>query len=350
MNWSQRSTLLAGFFLFALPSSTNYQLHDMGLGSGGVGVGNSSSYSISGISGEVSGNELTSTAYDLGPGLTFARQSNVPGAPTFGNPDNYYNRLQFILENTSNPSDTLYVIAISSDDFATTSYIQSDGTVGATAVYQTYADWGGASGEFVTGLSSNTTYKIKVKAVQTKYTETEFSSTSTAATTNPSLSYDIDIASSDSESGPPYTIAVGQLSPGSVTTATNKIWVDLDTNSESGAFVYIYSSGTGLTSTNASYTLTSATANLASVDEGYGLRVESVTQSSGGPLAAVSPYNGASDNVGIVSTTSRNILTSSGNRISSGRSAILVKAKASGLTPASSDYTDTITLIASATF
>ncbi len=350
MNWSQRSTLLAGFFLFALPSSTNYQLHDMGLGSGGVGVGNSSSYSISGISGEVSGNELTGTAYDLGPGLTFARQSNVPGAPTFSNPDNYYNRLQFILENTSNPSDTLYVIAISSDDFATTSYIQSDGTVGATAVYQTYADWGGASGEFVTGLSSNTTYKIKVKAVQTKYTETEFSSTSTAATTNPSLSYDIDIASSDSESGPPYTIAVGQLSPGSVTTATNKIWVDLDTNSESGAFVYIYSSGTGLTSTNASYTLTSATANLASVDEGYGLRVESVTQSSGGPLAAVSPYNGASDNVGIVSTTSRNILTSSGNRISSGRSAILVKAKASGLTPASSDYTDTITLIASATF
>jgi len=341
---------LAGIFLFVLPSSINYQLHDMGFGSGGVGVGDSTTYSISGISGEVSGNQLTGTTYDLGPGLTFTRQSNVPNAPTFSNPDNYYNRLQFILDGTSNPSDTLYAIAISADNFATTSYIQTDGTIGSSVVYQSYADWGGASGEYVTGLLSNTTYKMKVKAVQTKYTETEYSSDSSAATTAPSLSYDIDIASSDSESGPPYTIAVGQLSPGSVTTATNKIWVDLDTNSESGAFVYIYSSGTGLHSTAASYTLTSATANLAAANEGYGIRVETVTQSSGGPLAAVSPYNGASDNVGILSTTSQNILTSSGSRISNGRSAILVKAKASGLTPAANDYSDTITLIASATF
>lgn len=350
MQWRHSSSILASFFLFALPSSINYQLHDMGFGSGGVGVGDSTTYSISGISGETSGNQLSSSTYDLGPGLTFTRQSNVPAAPTFSNPDNYYNRLQFILDGASNPTDTLYAIAISADNFASTSYIQTDGTIGATAAYQSYTDWGGASGEYVTGLLSNTTYKIKVKAVQTKYSETEFSSDASAATTNPSLSYDIDIASSDSETGPPYTIAVGQLTPGSVTTATNKIWVDLDTNSESGAFVYIYSSGMGLTSVNSSYTITSATANLASVDEGYGLRVESVTQSSGGPLAAVSPYNGASENVGILSTTSRNILTSSGARISSGRSAILIKAKASGLTPAASDYSDTITLIASATF
>lgn len=344
------SSLFAGMLLFALPASTNYQLHDMGFGSGGVGVGDSTTYSISGISGETSANSLSGTTYDLGPGLTFTRQSNVPNAPTFTNPDNYYNRLQFILDGSSNPTDTLYAIAISTDNFATTSFIQTDGTIGASPAYQVYADWGGASGEYVTGLASNTSYKIKVKAVQTKFTETGYSSTSTASTTNPSLSYDIDISSSDSETGPPYTVAFGQLSAGSVTTATNKIWVDLDTNSESGAFVYIYSSGTGLTSANASYTITSSTANLASAGEGYGIRVESVTQSSGGPLAAVSPYDGASDNVGIISSTSRNILTSSGSRISSGRSAILVKAKASGLTPAASDYSDTITLIASATF
>ena len=45
-----------------------------------------------------------------------------------------------------------------------------------------------------------------------------------------------------------------------------------------------------------------------------------------------------------------NILTSTSAPITAGRASILLKAKASTLTPTAGDYTDTITMIASATF
>lgn len=338
------------FFLFVLPASNTYELHDFGLGAGGVGVADSGTYSLSAIAGEVSGAQGIGSAYNLGPGLQFTRQSNVPAAPTFTNPSNYYNKLQYIIDTGGNPSDTLFAIAISTDDFVTTNYIQADGTIGASAVYQTYADWGGGSGEYVIGLTSSTTYKIKVKAVQTKYTETEYSVAASAATVAPSLSFDIDISATNSETGPPYAVAFGPLAVGSVTTATDKVWLDLSTNAVGGGFVYVYTQGTGLTSVEAVHTITSATANLAVATDGYGTRVDSVTQTSGGPLAAVSPYDGTLENVGILNTTSRNLLSSSSQPIVNGRASFLMKAKASTLTPSASDYTDVLTVVASATF
>lgn len=343
--------LLSSFLmLFALPASTNYEMHDVGFGAGGVGVSDSSTYSLSGQAGEVSGAKTLGTTYDLGPGLQFARQSNVPAAPTFTNPASHYNKLKYVIDTGGNPSDTLFAIAISTDDFVSTNYIQANGTISSSAVYQSYADWGGASGEFVIGLTPSTTYKIKVKAVQTKYTETEFGSTASSATVAPTISYDLDVASTDTESSSPYVVTFGQLAIGSVTTAVDKVWVDLDTNAEGGAFVYVYSAGSGLTSSETGYTLTSASANLASVNEGYGMRVNSVTQSSGGPLAAVSPYDGASENVGEISTTTRNVFTSSNAPIVGGRGSLQLKAKASTTTPSASDYADTLTVIASSSF
>ncbi len=338
------------FIFLALPASGSYEMHDFGFGAGGVGVSDSTSYSVTGIAGEVSGEKGVGTTYNAGNGLIFTQQANVPGAPTFSNTANYYNKLKFVLDTGSNPTDTLFAIAISTDDFATTNYIQADGTIDTTAVYQTYADWGGASGEFVVGLSPSTTYKVKVKAVHTKYTETEFSIASSATTDAPSLTYDIDVSSSDSETGPPYTVNFGTLSPGSVTTATEKIWIDITTNGEGGGFVYLYNSTGGLTSTNAGYTIPSATANLSSVSEGYGLQVATDTETSGGPLTAVTPYNGVSENVGVIDTTARTIFTTNSAPISGGRGSIFVKAKSSTVTPAAADYSDTITMIASSTF
>jgi len=302
------------------------------------------------ISGELSGEKSIGTLYNLGPGLQFTRQSNVPVAPTFSNPSDSYNMLAFVIDTGGNPSDTLFAIAISSDDFATTNFIQADDTIGATPVYQTYTDWGGVTGENVVGLSPTTTYKIKVKAVQTKYTETEYSLASSATTTGPTLSFDIDVAATDSETAAPYTLSFGSLSSGSVTTATDKVWVDLESNAAGGSFVYLYGAGTGLFSTSTNHTIASLTGNLAVQTEGYGIQASSVTQSSGGPLAAVSPYNGTSENVGIIDTTTRTILNSSTSPITAGRASFLLKAIASNLTPAASDYTETVTVVASATF
>ena len=337
------------FFLLALPASTNYEVHDFGFGGGGNSVSDSGSYSLTGITGEVSAGQLSGTTFDMGAGLQFTRQSNTPAAPTFTNPANHYNKLKFVLDTGNNPSDTLFAVAISTDDFVTTQYVQADNTIGTSPVYQTYTTWGGASGAFVIGLSSNTTYKIKVSAVQTKYTESAFSAPATVATVSPSLSYDIDICATDSESPAPYSINLGTLTVGGVKTATEKIWIDLDTNAESGAFVYLYANNAGLVSSSTSSTIASTTGDLNGTSEGYGLQISSVAQSSG-TLTSVSPYNGASEVVGIIDTSSRTLFNTNNAPITAGRGSVLVKAKAATTTKAAGDYSSIITMIASATF
>ncbi len=330
-------------------------MHDFAFGSGGVGDTDSTSYSINALTGETSavGVKLDGTTYSLGPGLQFIRQAAVPAAPTLANSSSYYNKLLLQVATGGNPTDTLYAVAISPDSWVTTYYVQNDNTVGAALGiedYQTYANWGSGTGEFIVGLQTNTTYAVKVKAMHGKHSESEYGSAATAATSQVSLSYDIDIASSDTETAPPYTIAFGNLTPGSVTTATNLIWLDLASNAEAGAFAYVRGTNNGLLSINRSYTIPTVSADLTSQSEGYGIRVNTTAQSSGGPLTAVAPFVGAGDNVGSLSTTSQTIINSASTPIVGGRASILVKSKISATTPAASDYTDTIVAVASATF
>jgi hypothetical protein len=341
--------ITTGVFL-AMPASTTYEIRDYGFGSGGSDVANSSTYSSIGLTGEVSSTQLGGTAYDLGPGLLYAQQTNTPAAPTLTNPSNYYNRLQIVLDTGSNPSDTTFAIAVSSDNFVTTNYLQADGTLGATAVYRTYTAWGGASGAAIIGLQPGTTYKAKVKAVQTKYTESGYSAEASASTSQSQLSFDIDISVTDSDTAAPYSVGLGTLAAGSVTTANEKVWLDLATNAEAGGFVYVYGSSAGLVSVAASHTITSATGDLSSVNEGFGLQVSTNVQTSGGPLAATSPYNGAGQTVGLVDTNSRELVNTSSAPIVGGRTSVAVKAKAASTTPTSSDYSTTMTLVASGTF
>lgn len=340
---------IISFILLALPASTTYEIHDFGFGSGGSSIIDSGNYSLNGITGEVSGSKNIGSTYNLGPGLEFTQQSNVSSAPTFTNAGNWYNKLNFIIDTGNNPSDTLFAIAISTDDFVTTNYIQADDTIGTSPVYQTYTNWGGASGENVIGLDPSTTYKIKTKAVQTKYTETEFSAAASATTDASTLSFDIDTSSSDTETAAPYSVDLGQLTVGSTTTATNRIWLDLDTNAESGGSIFIYDLNNGLTSALTGYTIAGYTGTLTSLTEGYGLRVSSFAASSG-TMQVVSPFTSSILSIAAPSTTIQTILNSAGAPVSGGRVSIQVKAKPSGLAPAASDYTDTLTIVASGTF
>lgn len=337
------------FLVLALPASTNYEMHDFGFGSGGTDISESSNYGLTGITGEVAGQNLSGSTYDMGPGLQFVRQSHTPAAPTLTNAGTDYNKLNFVVNTGNNPSDTLFAIAISSDGFTTTNYVQTDNTVGSTPAYQTYAAWGGATGESIVGLAYNTTYAIKVRAVQTKYTESAFSLPASAATTTPSLAYDIDVSASDSETAAPYQISFGPLNIGSVTTATEKIWIDLDTNAASGAFVYVTANSNGLTSVSTGNTILSSSSDLSSSSEGFGLQVATTAQSSGS-LAAAAPYSSNNQVVGVLDTTSRTIFTTNNQPLVNGRASVLVKAKASASTPAAADYAAIITMIASATF
>ncbi|MFZ1627161.1 MAG: hypothetical protein WAT81_05160 [Candidatus Moraniibacteriota bacterium] len=343
---------LGASLLFAFPASTNFQLKDFGYGGGGVANGTSSNYAIEGIAGEQNATQLDGTTYDLGPGLQFTNQANVPPAPTFTNPSNYYNKLALTLVTGGNPTDTLFAIAISADNFVTTNYIQSDNTVGAALGledYQTYAAWGGGSGFMVIGLASSTTYKVKVKSWQGKFTETGYGPEASAATVGSRLTFDIDVSASDTDTSPPYTTNIGSLIAGTVTSSPEKIWVDFDTNGESGGKVYVVASNAGLQSSRASYTISSVTGNLTSLSEGFGAQGSSATQSAGGPFVVATAYNLASNNVAVADTVIREIFSAS-TPVTSARGSFLLKAKSSVVTPAASDYTETLTVLASASF
>ncbi len=339
--------------LLTLPASTNYKLDGFGFGAGGETTGASGNYKGEYVLGETSSTALTGTNFNAWPGLLYTQFANTPTAPTVTNASNYYNKLNVVVNTASNPSNTTYAIAISDDNFSTTQYVQSDNTVGATLGiedWQAYADWGGASGEFVIGLDPGTTYYFKVKAERGDYTEGPWGPTASVATANSTLSFDIDVSSSDSESAAPYSLSLGTLTPGSVTTASERIWVDLSTNATGGGQVFILGDSAGLYSTAVSHTISSVTGDLSALSEGFGIRSGSVAETSGGPFAPVSPFNGTSDTVGQISTVFQELFNSSSSPITGGRGSALIKAKIKNITPAANDYAETLTLVAVGTF
>ena len=344
--------MFIGALFAALPSSSNYQLHNYGYGSGGTGQSTSTNYGLNATTGETSNAQSSSANYKIRSGDNNFQQANVPLSPTFTNPSNYYNKLRFVIATSNNPSDTKYSIAISTDNFVTTQYVKSDNTVGTTLAvtdYQTYAAWGGASGGLVVGLSPSTNYKIKVNSFQGKYTQTEYGPTATATTVAPSVTFDINVAATDITTSPPYVTSFGSLLPAVITNTPEKIWVSVITNGEAGAKVYISSTNSGLRSSTANFTITSTSVDLSAAATGYGAQGSSATQASGGPLTISAPYNVSTQNVGILNATIREIFSTPAP-ITLGRGSFQLKAKAAALTPAAGDYQDTLTLIIAAAF
>ena len=350
MTWASLLTSSVLSLFFATPlSSTNYTLKAYDLG-GGSGSGSSTSYKLDGTAGGVSGAAATSTNYNLIPGSPPTKNAYVPSTPTLTNPSTEYSRLLLVLNTSNNATDTIYAIAISSDDFSTTQYVKADTSIGSSLAfsdYQTYASWGGASGFWITCLSPSTTYKVKVKAMQGDFSETAYGpATGGVATVTPSLSFGL---ATNPAAGPPYSLAFTSLTYGVVTSATRTAELSLSSNAVYGGNIYVYGQNSGLTSVSQSYTLSSATTDLATASGGYGAQVGSVGQSSGGPIAASSPFNGADDNIGILSASKQAIAQTS-NAITGATVSVSFKAKSSGETPPASDYSDTITFLAAMLF
>ena len=86
----------------------------------------------------------------------------------------------------SNPAITTFAIAVDDDgdgvEFNVTKYVQADGTIGASAVWQDEVTWGA---KVVTGLSASTLYRFKVKARNGDNDETLFSAVATGTTSVP---------------------------------------------------------------------------------------------------------------------------------------------------------------------
>jgi hypothetical protein len=332
-------------FFAAFPATSTYQLNSYGFGSGGTANSTTSTYALEGISGEISGQTATTATYNVKPGFNETQQANVPKIATFDNGGGaYYNKLHFVIDQQGNPSDALYALQISttSDFSSNINYVKSDLTIGPSltlADYQTYTTWGGSGGANIIGLAPNTTYYLRAKATQGKYTESGYGPSMTATTANPSLSFSVS----------PSSINMGNLTAGTVVDAPSSISITFDTNSLSGGDVYINGKNTGLFSALKSATIPSATGDLSSLSHGFGARVTSASQTTGGPFSSVSPYNGASNNVGLTDTTIRKIFTTTAP-VTGGSGAVLLKAKAAINDPAANDYTETITMIASASY
>lgn len=337
--------------LFAqMPSTSNYQLRDYGIGSGG-GVTGTSSYSLEGISGEQSGQPAATGTYGVQSGLFPVQNANLPPAPAFTNPANYYNKLRVVINTAGNPSDTLFALAISTDNFTTTRYVQSDTTVGDTLGiedYQSYAAWGGASGFEVIGLESDTTYYLKATAMQGNFTESGFGPVASVATSQLLITFDIDVSAIDEATNPPYSVSFGNLLAGSVTNSPTYIWFTLDTNAAAGGKIYVLSDNGGLRSVAASHTITAVTGDLAAASEGFGAQAVTATAVTG-TLSKLSPYDGAADNVGIIDSQYRAVFDAA-SPLSGGRASLVLKAKSNAMTPTGTDYADVYTAIAAPAF
>lgn len=342
--------LSLGFSLGALPSSTNYSLNSYGFGSGGSAKSTSTSYGLNATAGEQSG-KTSSTSYNLGAGEKYLKQANVPTIAVVNNA-RWYNKLLVTISPQNNPSDATFAIAISSDNFVTTQYVKADHTVGSTlttADYATYTGWGGASGVYIVSLSDTTTYTVEAKAYRGAFTESGYGPTSSASTSPPLLSFDIDVAATDISTNPPYLVDLGELLANSVIDSTNRVWATLDTNAESGGIVYVSGLNAGLRSISANYTIASSSGDLASQQEGFGAQIASISQSSGGPLTGAASYAVSGSNIGSTDSQIRNLFTSAAP-IVSGRGSFILKAKSKNQTPSSSDYSEILTVIASANF
>ena len=138
-----------------------------------------------------------------------------------------------------------------------------------------------------------------------------------------------------------------------ITTATNNVYVNLSTNANAGGTIYIYDANGGLLSPTAGgYVLPSISADLSSgsVSEGYGAIYNTTSQTSGGPMEALSPFNGSGSVVGNLQTTVQSMFDSTSSPVTGGQVSFTLKAKAKNTTPAANDYSDTLTVLVAGSF
>jgi hypothetical protein len=141
------------------------------------------------------------------------------------------------------------------------------------------------------------------------------------------------------------------LLAGSVVTATNKIWLTLNTNANNGAFIFGNGQNGGLSSSSTGHLIPTPTtsADLSTLSEGFGEQDSSVTQTYGGPLYGLAPFNVTGTNVG-QDYTSLEEMFGTNDPITSGVGSISLLAKSNALDPAASDYTETLTEVAAESF
>lgn len=308
--------------------STNFVIEGDSLNPGG-NTGDSTNFGLQGEVGPFIG-AGTSPNYRTQEGYLPRIQANTPLAPTLANPGGgSYDQLRVTVIPSGNPTDATFVIAVSDDDWATEEYVQLTGYLGSTPVYQTYTNWGGASGYLILGLDQDTYYKARVRAMRGDFTETNWGLESAEVKTGvPYITLETDL----------LALHLGVLNSNSVSETTT-LTLTVNTNAESGYDLKVDDEGNGADGgldheTSADF-ITSAGALLSAGTEGYGLQADSSTAT----IDAAYDYWGT-DTVGELILTPTQ-LASNSVKVTDEDTTVKLKVSISGTTVAG-EYLDTL--------
>lgn len=366
--------------------STNYKLVGVSTTSGG-GIGESARYNILSSIGDISispRNYSTNYRINQDPSAMFtAAQPSIQCFETDTNGSTNctsgpqellddgmvalcgsggcYDRARFEIEPYVNPSDTLYMVQISTDDFGSDMKCVDGSTFSPKTItscdindFRTEEYWEDEIFN-IRNLQSNTEYYIRVTALHGDFTQSDYSQIAEATTTLGAIEFDIDIATESgisTESTPPYSISFSgseKLVQGApAVTATSLIWLDIMSSSSGGLAVIQFGKYGGLYSPTTTETIESATENLDTTGaEGFGLQSYYLDYDNSpylGELSTTSDYSGSGNYVGIVGTTGSKIYDGDGP-INLGRAGIYLKARASTERASASDYGEEIYFI-----
>ena len=278
-------------------------------------------------------------------------------------PGGCYDRARFEIDEQDNPSDTLYSIEISEDNFASdvryidgSTYKPEDSSSHDINDYRTKANWE-AETTNIKGLTSGTQYYIRIVAVHGDFTESDAGAASDATTAGATLTFDIDIDDSTgitSETSDPYTISFtgsDELIAGAAAlTNTDYIWLDVETNSSGGFALIQTGKYGGLYSPSNDESIESDTEDLdVTGAEGFGLQSGYIDYDDSsaelGEISSTTNYSGSLNNVGEISNNTYYKVYDGDGPINDGRMGLKLIGKAGTGRSAATDYTEEITLV-----
>ena len=179
------------------------------------------------------------------------------------------------------------------------------------------------------------------------FTQTQPGPIANATTSSGSVFFDIDIEDQygiSAETAPPHNIyftGAYELIGGSAPiTAEDRIWLDAGTNSQGGMAIITYGINGGLKSNTTGQTIVSASVDLNTASDGYGIQSEYTSQDTYsylGTITQTTDYAGSGNTVGIIGTTATKVYESS-TPIFNGRMALKVIAKPGTNKAAATDY------------
>jgi hypothetical protein len=148
--------------------------------------------------------------------------------------------------------------------------------------------------------------------------------------------------------------ALGSLTAGSVNVSPTPRVLTINTNAGGGWMVWGQDAFTGLKSTATGTTIASTTpgtnSTISGTTEGYNMGVTSTQTSGSGAISVAAPFIGGTSGKGGGLDTSMRTVASSNGTANNAQLTLTNNVTLSSLTPAATDYADTITLPAAAMF